>query len=171
MFGTHDASMTRTGSPACYLQRRNPANPGYPDPFGPSPNRVGSAVNAAPNGRRLADRIKMPDTEQTSVGVTYLRSSISMTADVVWARGRNLIRTRDALPRSRRSPTGSAGSALPGDHRPRNRGPLLISWPPRRPAEAAFAPILIRTCLHLVPRSTRHGGLGLPAAGPAKLQR
>jgi hypothetical protein len=70
-------------------------NPGYPDPFGPNPNRNGAAVNVAPNGRRFADSIRTPYTEQASIGVRRLRGPFSITADAVWARGRNLIRTRD----------------------------------------------------------------------------
>jgi hypothetical protein len=70
-------------------------NPGYPDPFGQNPNRNGAAVSVAPNGRRFADSIRTPYTEQASVGVRHLRGPLSMSADAVWARGRNLIRTRD----------------------------------------------------------------------------
>jgi hypothetical protein len=77
------------------VARLQVTNPGYPDPFGPNPNRPGSAVNAAPSGRRFADSIRTPFTEQTSVGVSHQRSTLSITADVVWARGRNLLRTRD----------------------------------------------------------------------------
>ena len=71
------------------------AEPGYPDPFGPNPNRAGAAVVAAPNGRRFADSIRTPYTEQASVGLRHLHGPLSMTADAVWARGRNLMRLRD----------------------------------------------------------------------------
>jgi Carboxypeptidase regulatory-like domain/TonB dependent receptor-like, beta-barrel len=71
-------------------------NPGYPDSLGPNPNRTGPVVNAAPNGRRFADAIRTPYTEQASIGVRRLEERLAMTVDAVWARGRNLLRTRDA---------------------------------------------------------------------------
>ena len=78
------------------VARLQVVDPGYPDPFGPNPNRTGPAVGAAPNGRRFADSIRTPYTEQASVGVRHLRGPWALAADAVWARGRNLIRTRDA---------------------------------------------------------------------------
>jgi hypothetical protein len=71
-------------------------NPGYPDPLGENPNRVESGTSAAPNAIRLADSIRTPYTEQATIGVRDLRGPFSITVDGVWARGRNLMRTRDA---------------------------------------------------------------------------
>ena len=70
-------------------------NPGYPDPYGFNPNRAGAPTSVAPNGRRFADRLRTPYTEQASVGFRHVRGPLSLTADVVWARGRNLMRLRD----------------------------------------------------------------------------
>lgn len=100
---------TSRGSQVARLQV---VDPGYPDPFGLNPNRGGAAVNALPNGRRFADRIRTPYTGQTSAGVSHVRSSFSMTLDVVWASGRNLIRTRDA---NKRPPSGHHAQLGPGE--------------------------------------------------------
>ena len=70
-------------------------NPGYPDPYGFNPNRAGAPTSVAPNGRRFADSIRTPYTEQASVGLRHVRGPLSMTADAVWARGRNLLRLSD----------------------------------------------------------------------------
>jgi hypothetical protein len=69
--------------------------PGYPDPYGFNPNRSGAPTSVAPNGRRFADSIRTPYTEQASVGLRHVLGPLSMTADAVWARGRNLLRLSD----------------------------------------------------------------------------
>jgi len=84
---------TFRGSQVTRLQIRQP---GYPDPLGSNPNRVGDVVNALPNGRRFAASIRTPYTEQATAGLRQVCGPMSLTADVVFARGRNLIRTRDA---------------------------------------------------------------------------
>src|SRR5262245_65733886 len=52
-------------------------------------------MSVAPNGRRFAATLRTPYTEQASIGLRQLRGPLSMTADLVWARGRNLMRLRD----------------------------------------------------------------------------
>jgi hypothetical protein len=75
--------------------RTQVSEPGYPDPYGFNPNRAGAPTSVAPNGRRFADALRTPYTEQASVGLRHVRGPLSMTADVVWARGRNLMRLSD----------------------------------------------------------------------------
>jgi hypothetical protein len=71
------------------------ANPGYPDPFGINPRRTGSINVAIPSTTRLAADMQTPSTEQATVGVRQLWARLAITADVVWARGRHLLRSFD----------------------------------------------------------------------------
>jgi len=71
------------------------SNPGYPDPYGPNPNRSGAIVTVPPSVNRLGAEIRTPHTEQVSAGLSHTYQSMTATADVVWARGHNLLRTRD----------------------------------------------------------------------------
>jgi hypothetical protein len=69
-------------------------NPGFPDPFGPNPNRRGGPP--PPSTTRFAEETKTPSTEQASIGVQReLPGQVSLAADVVWARGRGLLISRD----------------------------------------------------------------------------
>ena len=72
------------------------AFPGYPDPFGPNPRRPGSINIGIPSTTRLAADMQTPVTEQATVGLHQMRGRIALTADLVWARGRHLIRSFDA---------------------------------------------------------------------------
>jgi hypothetical protein len=71
------------------------ANPGYPDPFGLNPNRQGPIRLGVPSSIGLAADNVTPFTEQASAGVRHARGPMMFTADVVWARGHNLLRSRD----------------------------------------------------------------------------
>jgi hypothetical protein len=71
------------------------ANPGYPDPFGVNPRRSGSINVAIPSTTRLAADMQTPSTEQATVGVRQMWARLAITADVVWARGRHLLRSFD----------------------------------------------------------------------------
>jgi len=71
------------------------ANPGYPDPFGVNPRRTGSIAVAIPSTTLLAADMQTPVTEQASVGTRHLRGRLALTADLVWARGRHLLRSFD----------------------------------------------------------------------------
>ena len=129
--------------------------PGYPDPYRFNPNRSEAPTSAAPNGRRFADSIRTPYTEQASVGLRHVRGPLSMTADAVWARGRNLLRLSDGnYPnlddplRARPDSNFQQITVRETEGRSSYRA-LLIG------CEAAFAPLLIRCRLHAVARRAR----------------
>jgi len=153
------------------VSRLQIANPGYPDPFGPNPNRSGSAVNAAPNGRRFADRIRTPFTAQSSVGMSHQQSYFSMTADLVWATGHSLLRTRDANYPNLDDPR----FARPD---PRFQEILVREMEGRSSYRALEVGIRKRHSqlhviagVHAVAVPARYRGLGLPAARPTRLHR
>ena len=111
-------------------------------------------------------------TEQASVGVRHLRGPWALAADAVWARGRNLIRTRDA--NYRISTIGCAD----GPTRPSRRS--RYARPKAGPStahctsafgEADFAATRLRGRLYFVARRARCGRLGLHPAGPTLLRR
>jgi hypothetical protein len=69
-------------------------NPGYPDPYGPNPNRGGN-VAGPPSTTRLAD-MHVPYTDQFSIGLQRtVTREMALTADVIQARGRDLLVTHD----------------------------------------------------------------------------
>jgi hypothetical protein len=70
-------------------------SPGYPDPFGPNPRVVAGSPRDPPSTQRFGDRTRTPYTEQASFGVRHMRGRLAITADAVWARGGNLLRTRN----------------------------------------------------------------------------
>jgi hypothetical protein len=70
-------------------------NPAYPDPFGPNPRRRGSAAALPPSTTQLVN-MHVPYTEQLSIGAQRaLSSQMSVTADFIVARGRDLMATYD----------------------------------------------------------------------------
>ena len=72
-------------------------NPGYPDPYGPNPNRVGGPTTPIPSTTQFADDTRTPYTEQVTGGIQkQLGSTFSVSADVVYARGNGLLRSIDA---------------------------------------------------------------------------
>ena len=71
-------------------------NPGYPDPFGPNPQRSTRKLAAIPSTTRLADRLQTPFTDQATLGLTRrLGRLASLSADFVVARGQRLLVTHD----------------------------------------------------------------------------
>lgn len=71
------------------------ANPGYPNPFGPNPNRPGGINTSLPSTTRFSPDMATPLTEQGTIGVQHTYGTIVVAADGVWARGRHLLRSRD----------------------------------------------------------------------------
>lgn len=69
-------------------------NPGYPDWRGDSPKRFGAAVSVAENTKRLVN-LRTPYAEQATGGVQHAFAGLTLTADGVWSRDRNLFETRD----------------------------------------------------------------------------
>jgi hypothetical protein len=67
-------------------------DPGYPDPLDPNPRRAGGSPR--PSITRVADLVT-PYTNQASVGMRHQRGQLVVSVDGVWARGHNLLRTRD----------------------------------------------------------------------------
>ena len=65
-------------------------NPGYPNPYDRPNHRV-----LPPSVNRFADTIRTPFTHQATGGVRHVMGAIAASADGVWARGHNLLRTRD----------------------------------------------------------------------------
>ena len=65
-------------------------NPGYPDPD----DRPGRRM-MPPSVNRFAARIETPYTEQATAGMRHVIGRMVASADWVWARGHNLLRTRD----------------------------------------------------------------------------
>jgi hypothetical protein len=67
-------------------------NPGYPDPSGPNPN---GKISGPPSTTRLVD-MHVPFTDQFAVGFQRALSTLTVvTADIIYARGRDLLVTRD----------------------------------------------------------------------------
>ncbi len=69
--------------------------PGYPDPLAPSLRAVVGSPRDPPSTQRFGDKTRTPYTEQASFGVRHMRGRLAITADAVWARGHNLLRTRN----------------------------------------------------------------------------
>ena len=65
-------------------------NPGYPDPYAREGRRI-----LPPSVNRFAANIRTPYTEQATAGVRHMSGRMVASADWVWARGHNLLRTRD----------------------------------------------------------------------------
>jgi hypothetical protein len=98
-------------------------NPGYSepfgpqtDPFGPNPNRIGSAVNSArPITFRLSEDLVTPYSDQASMGVQHaLSGQTAVSMDAVWARGSRLLMTLD-----RNYPDLESSAAIPPRPDPR----------------------------------------------------
>jgi hypothetical protein len=67
-------------------------NPGYPDPSGPNPL---GRISGPPSTMRLVD-MRVPYTDQFTVGLQRaLSPQTAVTADVIYARGRDLLLTLD----------------------------------------------------------------------------
>jgi hypothetical protein len=72
-------------------------NPGYPDPNGPNPNRIGGPVTPTPSTVQFGVGNRTPYTEQVTAGVQrQIGRTFSITADLVRARGFGLLRSTDA---------------------------------------------------------------------------
>ena len=72
-------------------------NPGYPDPLGPNPNRVGGPITPTPSTVQFAEGNRTPYTQQITGGVQrQIGQSMSIAADLVTARGYGLLRSTDA---------------------------------------------------------------------------
>jgi hypothetical protein len=72
-------------------------NPGYPDPNGPNPNRVGGPVTPTPSTVQFGADNRTPYTQQYTVGVQQqIGTRFSVAADLVKARGNGLLRSVDS---------------------------------------------------------------------------
>ena len=72
-------------------------NPGYPDPNGPNPNRVGGPTTPVPSTVQFAENNATPYTQQFTAGIQrQVGRTFSISADLVSARGRGLLRSIDA---------------------------------------------------------------------------
>ncbi len=72
-------------------------NPGYPDPYGPNPNRVGPSTVPPPSTVRFSDAVHTPYTQQYTIGVQQqIGERFSVAADLVNAQGYGLLRSLDA---------------------------------------------------------------------------
>lgn len=72
-------------------------NPGYPDPNGPNPNRTTGPVTPTPSTVQFAADNRTPYTQQITAGVQrQIGRTFSVSADLVRARGRGLLRSMDA---------------------------------------------------------------------------
>jgi hypothetical protein len=72
-------------------------NPGYPDPYGPNPNRTGGPITPIPSSTQFSPDTITPYTQQYTVGVQrQIGQTLSVQADVVRARGKGLLRSVDA---------------------------------------------------------------------------
>lgn len=71
-------------------------NPGYPDPYGPNPNRTGGPIVPTPSSTRFAEDNRTPYTQQLTVGFQQqVGQTFSVGIDLVNARGRGLLRSSD----------------------------------------------------------------------------
>lgn len=71
--------------------------PGYPDPYGPNPNRTGGPVTPTPSTVRFGEGNRTPYTQQYTIGVQQqIGSRFSVAADLVKAQGYGLLRSMDA---------------------------------------------------------------------------
>jgi hypothetical protein len=71
-------------------------NPGYPDPRGPNPIRIGTSTAAPPSSTRFAEDNTTPYTQQLTIGFQQqIGQTFSMAIDLVSARGRGLLRSSD----------------------------------------------------------------------------
>jgi hypothetical protein len=72
-------------------------NPGYPDPYGPNPNRVGGPITPIPSTTQFAADNRTPYTQQITGGIQQqIGSTFSISADLVSSRGNGLLRSMDA---------------------------------------------------------------------------
>ncbi len=72
-------------------------NPGYPDPLGPNPNRVGGPITPIPSSTQFAEGNRTPYTEQITAGIQkQIGTTFSISADLVRARGQGLLRSIDS---------------------------------------------------------------------------
>jgi hypothetical protein len=72
-------------------------NPGYPDPNGPNPNRVGGPVTPTPSTVQFGVGNRTPYTQQYTIGFQQqIGSRFSVAADLVNAQGYGLLRSMDA---------------------------------------------------------------------------
>jgi hypothetical protein len=72
-------------------------NPGFPDPNGPNPNRTTGPTTPVPSSTTFAPGNRTPYTEQITGGLQrQIGNTLSISADVVRARGLGLLRSSDA---------------------------------------------------------------------------
>jgi hypothetical protein len=72
------------------------SNPGYPDPYGPNPNRTGGPIVPIPSSTRFAEGNRTPYTQQFTVGFQQqVGRTFSVGVDLVNARGDGLLRSSD----------------------------------------------------------------------------